>query len=30
VRKVVSALHFVVDLTLNLGDVVFDYLAPAP
>ena len=28
VRKVLSALHFVADLTLDLGDVVFDYLAP--
>ena len=30
VRKVVSALHFVADLTLELGEVVFDYLAPHP
>jgi acetoacetate decarboxylase len=29
VRKVLSALHFVVDLTLDLGEVVHDYLAPA-
>jgi acetoacetate decarboxylase len=28
VRKVVSALHFVSDLTLALGSVVHDYLAP--
>jgi acetoacetate decarboxylase len=28
VRRVVSALHFAVDLTLELGEVVFDYLAP--
>ena len=27
VRRIVSALHFVVDLTLELGEVVFDYLA---
>jgi len=30
VRKVLSALHFVCDLTLDLGEVLFDYLAPAP
>ena len=29
VRKIVSALHFVADLTLDLGEVVYDYLAPA-
>ena len=29
VKKVLSALHFVADLTLDLGEVVFDYLAPA-
>jgi acetoacetate decarboxylase len=28
VRKVISALHFVSDLTLDLGTVVHDYLAP--
>ena len=28
VLKVESALHFIVDLTLDLGEVVFDYLAP--
>ena len=28
VRKVLSALHFVADLTLGLGEVAFDYLAP--
>jgi acetoacetate decarboxylase len=28
VRRVVSALHFVADLTLGMGEVVFDYLAP--
>ena len=27
VREVVSASHFVADLTLGLGEVVFDYLA---
>ena len=27
VHEVVSATHFVTDLTLGLGDVVFDYLA---
>jgi acetoacetate decarboxylase len=27
VRGVVSASHFVTDLTLGLGEVVFDYLA---
>jgi acetoacetate decarboxylase len=27
VREVVSASHFVTDLTLGLGEVVFDYLA---
>lgn len=31
VRRVLSALHFVADLTLQLGEVVFDYLgAPSP
>jgi acetoacetate decarboxylase len=30
VRKVLSALHYVVDLTLGLGEVVYDYLAPDP
>ncbi len=30
VRKVVSALHFVADLTLELGEVAYDYLAPQP
>ncbi|MDE2401268.1 MAG: acetoacetate decarboxylase [Burkholderiales bacterium] len=30
VRKVISGVHFMVDLTLNLGDVVFDYLTPSP
>ena len=28
VRRVMTALHFVADLTLDLGEVVFDYLAP--
>lgn len=28
VLSIKSALHFVVDLTLDLGEVVFDYLAP--
>jgi len=28
VLKIESALHFVADLTLNLGEVVYDYLAP--
>jgi acetoacetate decarboxylase len=28
VLKIVSALHFVADLTLDLGEVVYDYLAP--
>ena len=28
VRKVVSALHFIADLTLGLGEVVHDYLVP--
>jgi len=28
VRKLVSALHFVADLTPQLGELVFDYLAP--
>ncbi|MBV1702758.1 MAG: acetoacetate decarboxylase [Hyphomicrobiales bacterium] len=28
VREVVSAVHFVADLTLGLGEVVFDYLDP--
>ena len=27
VRKIVSCLHFVTDLTLGLGEVVYDYLA---
>ncbi len=27
VREVLSATHFVTDLTLGLGEVVFDYLA---
>jgi acetoacetate decarboxylase len=27
VLQVVSSLHFVADLTLDLGEVVFDYLA---
>jgi acetoacetate decarboxylase len=27
VRQIVSASHFVTDLTLGLGEVVFDYLA---
>ena len=27
VREVVSASHYVADLTLGLGEVVFDYLA---
>ena len=27
--KVASALHFVADLTLDLGEVVYDYLAIA-
>jgi acetoacetate decarboxylase len=27
VRGVVSAAHYVTDLTLGLGEVVFDYLA---
>ena len=30
VREVVSASHFVTDLTLGLGEVVFDYLAKYP
>ena len=29
VREVVSASHFVTDLTLGLGEVVFDYLKQA-
>jgi len=29
VREVVSAVHFVADLTLGLGEVVFDYMDPA-
>jgi len=29
VKRVVSALHFIADLTLDLGEVVYDYLAPA-
>jgi acetoacetate decarboxylase len=29
VREVVSATHFVTDLTLGLGEVVFDYLKDA-
>jgi acetoacetate decarboxylase len=28
VLKIESALHFVADLTLNLGEVVYDYLSP--
>ena len=28
VLKVESALHFVADLTLGLGEVVYDYLSP--
>ena len=28
VREIVSAVHFVADLTLGLGEVVFDYLDP--
>ena len=27
VREIVSATHYVTDLTLGLGEVVFDYLA---
>ena len=30
VSKIVSALHFIADLTLDLGEVVHDYLAPSP
>jgi acetoacetate decarboxylase len=29
VREVVSAAHFITDLTLGLGEVVFDYLRDA-
>lgn len=29
IRRIVSSLHFVVDMTLELGEVVFDYLAPS-
>jgi len=29
VKRIVSALHFITDLTLGLGEVVYDYLAPA-
>jgi len=29
VKRVVSAMHFIADLTLDLGEVVYDYLAPA-
>jgi acetoacetate decarboxylase len=29
VREVVSATHYVTDLTLELGEVVFDYLKDA-
>jgi acetoacetate decarboxylase len=29
VREVVSATHYVTDLTLGLGEVVFDYLRDA-
>jgi len=29
VREVVSATHYVTDLTLGLGEVVFDYLREA-
>jgi acetoacetate decarboxylase len=28
VLKIESALHFVADLTLDLGEVVYDYLSP--
>lgn len=28
VLEVVSASHFIVDLTLGLGEVVYDYLSP--
>jgi len=30
VREVLGGAHFVADLTLGLGEVVFDYLADAP
>ncbi|MCA3188027.1 MULTISPECIES: acetoacetate decarboxylase [unclassified Cupriavidus] len=30
VRRVVSAKHLLVDLTLDIGEVAFDYLTPAP
>ena len=29
VREVIPASHFIADLTLGLGEVVFDYLAQA-
>jgi acetoacetate decarboxylase len=29
VREVISATHYVTDLTLGLGEVVFDYLRDA-
>jgi len=29
VREVVSASHYITDLTLGLGEVVFDYLRDA-
>lgn len=29
VRRIVSSLHFVADMTLELGEVIFDYLAPS-
>jgi len=29
VKRVISAMHFIADLTLDLGEVVYDYLAPA-
>jgi acetoacetate decarboxylase len=28
-REVVSAIHYITDLTLGLGEVVFDYLKDA-
>jgi acetoacetate decarboxylase len=28
VLRVMSAVHFVADLTLDLGEVVYDYLSP--
>ncbi len=30
IKRIVSSLHFVADMTLELGEVVFDYLAPKP